>query len=99
MGLRLAKELKACNIQIYSDSQLVVNLVNDIYLAREDRMTTYLEKIKRSMETIPISSIEVIPLSKNANTNALKKLASTRYAELLDAVSVEFLTEPCIKSQ
>ena len=32
-GLCLAKELQACNIQIYSDSQLVVNQVNDIYLA------------------------------------------------------------------
>ena len=33
-GLRLAKELQACNIQVYSDSQLVVNHMNDIYVAR-----------------------------------------------------------------
>ena len=32
--LCLAKELQARNIQIYSDFQLVVNQVNDIYLAR-----------------------------------------------------------------
>ena len=32
-GLYLAKELPAYSIQIYSDSQLVVNQVNDIYLA------------------------------------------------------------------
>ena len=31
--LGLAKELQACSVQIYSDSQLVVNQVNDIYLA------------------------------------------------------------------
>ena len=37
-GLHLAKELQARNIQIYSDSQLVVNQVNDIYLARGERM-------------------------------------------------------------
>ena len=43
-GLRLAKKLQARNIQVYSDSQLVVNQMNDIYLARGDRMTTYLEK-------------------------------------------------------
>ena len=60
-------------------------------------MATYLEKAKWLMETFPIASIKVIPRSKNANTDALAKLASTRDSELLDAVSVEFLTEPSIK--
>ena len=32
VGLRLAKKLQARNIQIYSESQLMVNQVNDIYL-------------------------------------------------------------------
>ena len=59
-GLRLTKELQARNIQIYSDSQLVVNQVNDIYLARGDRVATYLEKAKGLMETFLIASIEVI---------------------------------------
>ena len=31
-GLHLSKELKARSIQIHSDSQLMVNQVNDIYL-------------------------------------------------------------------
>ena len=30
-GLRLAKELKVCNLKVYSDSQLVVYQVNDTY--------------------------------------------------------------------
>ena len=92
-------KLQACNIQIYSHFQLVVNQVNDIYLARVDRMAAYLEKVKGLMETFPITSIEVILQSKNANANALAKLALTRDSELLDAVSVEFLAEPSIKPQ
>ena len=44
--LRLAKELQVCNIQIYSDSPLIVNQVNDIYVAQGDRMVAYLEKAK-----------------------------------------------------
>ena len=60
-GLCLGKELQAHSIQIYSDSQLVVNKANDICLARVDRMATYLEKAKGLMETFPITSIEVIP--------------------------------------
>ena len=51
------------------------------------------------METFPIASIEVIPRSKNANADALVKLASTRDAKLLDAMSVEFLAECNIKLQ
>ena len=60
-GLCLAKELQAHSIQIYSDSQLVVNQVNNIYLARRNRMAAYLEKPKGLMETFPIASIKVIP--------------------------------------
>ena len=30
-GLRLAKELRVRNLKVYSDSQLVVNQVNDAY--------------------------------------------------------------------
>ena len=61
VGLCLAKELQARNIQIYSDFQRVVNQVNDIYLVRGDKMTSYLEKVEVLMETLPITSIEVIP--------------------------------------
>ena len=60
-------------------------------------MAAYLEKAKGLMETFLIASIEVILRSKNANIDALAKLASTRDPELLEAVSVEFLAEPSIK--
>ena len=33
-NLRLARKLQDRNVKIFSDSQLVVNQVNDIYLAR-----------------------------------------------------------------
>ena len=60
-------------------------------------MVAYLEKAKGLMETFPIAFIEVIPRSKNANIDALAKLASIRDSELLDTVSIEFLAEPNIK--
>ena len=99
VGLHLAKELQARTTQIYNDSQLVVNQVNDIYLARGDRMVAYLEKAKGLMETFPIALIEVIPRSKNANVDALVKLILKNDLKLLDAVFVEFLAEPSIKPQ
>ena len=98
-GLGLVIELWAHNLKIYIDYQPVVNQVNDIYLARGERITAYLEKPKGLMKTIPTASIKVISRSKNTNVDALAKLASTTNAELLDAVSVEFLAEPNIKQQ
>ena len=99
VGLHLVKELRAHHLKIYSDSQLIVNKVNDIYLVRGQRMAAYLEKAKGLMKTIPIASIEVIPQSKNTKVDALAKLASMKEGELLDAVLVEFLAEPRIKQQ
>ena len=49
------------------------------------------------MEIFPTISVEVIPRDKNATFDALAKMASTRDAKLLDAVSVEFLVEPSIR--
>ena len=62
-------------------------------------MATYLEKPKKLMEIFPTISIEVILRAKNANADALAKLASTKDAKLLEVVSVEFLVEPSIRRQ
>ena len=98
-GLRLARELKTNNLKVYSDSQLVVNQVNETYQAREEKIVAYLEKAKELMGSISTVIIEVVPRSKNSNTDALAKLASTKDAELLNAVSIEFLSKPNIKQR
>ena len=45
-GLHLAIKLQIRNVKIFNDSQLVVNQVNNIYLARGGKMAAYLEKAK-----------------------------------------------------
>ena len=99
MGFQSARELRVCNLKIYSDSQLVVNQVNDVYQVRGEKMVAYLGKAKELLRSIQVTLIEVVPRSKNTNADTLAKLASTRDAELLDAVSVEFLAEPSIKQR
>ena len=96
VGLCLTRELQVCNVKIFSDSQLVVNQVNDIYLARWEKTTAYLDKAKEQLSLFFPASIKVIPRSKNSNAYALAKLVSTRDADLLDAVSMEFLAETSI---
>ena len=72
----------------------MVNKVNDIYLARREKMAAYLEKAKEQLSLFFAASIEVIPRSKNLNVDALAKLALMKDVDLLDAVSVEFLAKP-----
>ena len=62
-------------------------------------MAAYSEKAKEQLSLFSAISIEVIPRSKNSKADALAKLASTRNADLLDTVSVEFLAEPSIHPQ
>ena len=95
----MARELCLHNLKVYSDSQLVVNQVNDIYQASEEKMVSYLEKAKKLLGLIATVLVEVVPRSKNTNTDALAKLASVRDAKLLEAVSVEFLVDPRIKQR
>lgn len=45
-GLRIARELGAKQIRVYSDSQLVVNQIMDDYQAKDPTMRAYLEKAK-----------------------------------------------------
>ena len=77
----------------------MVNQVNDIYLARREKMIAYLDKEKEQLSLFSTYSIEVIPQSRNSNVDALVKVASTKDTDLLDAVSMEFLAEPSIHPQ
>ena len=96
-GLKLAKELRVENLKVYSESQLVVNQVNETCQARGEKKVAYLVKVNELMGSISMVTIEVALRSKNANAYALAKLASTKDSKLLNAVSVEFLFEPSIK--
>ena len=57
VGLHLARELQVHNVKIFCYSQLVVNQVNDIYLVREEKMATYLDKSKEQLSLFFIASI------------------------------------------
>ena len=96
VGMRLARNLQVYNVKIFNDSQLVMNQVNYIYLVRGEKMAAYLDKANEQLSLFSITSIKVIPRSRNSNADALAKLASTRDVDLLDAVLMEFLAEPSI---
>ena len=60
-------------------------------------MVAYLVKAKELTGSILAVTIELVIRSKNTNIDALAKLASIKDTELLNAIFVEFLSEPNIK--
>ena len=45
-GLKLAIEVRTENLKVYSDSQLVVNQVKDVYQVKEPSIVKYVQKAK-----------------------------------------------------
>ncbi|KAK0607231.1 hypothetical protein LWI29_011797 [Acer saccharum] len=64
-GLDLAKNLNVKIIKVRSDSQLVVRQINGTYEARDQRMSSYLNKVRQLQSTFDEFSIEQIPRSEN----------------------------------
>ncbi|CAL2271276.1 unnamed protein product [Prunus armeniaca] len=75
-GLRLAKEMGARQIQIFSDSQLVVHQVNQDFTAKDVSMTAYLQHTRHLVTTFNAYLISQVPLSENSHADALARLAS-----------------------
>ena len=62
-------------------------------------MVSYCEKEKELLACFVNFTIQQIPRSQNTHADALAKLASTRDAEFLDVIPVEYLEQPSISSQ
>ena len=49
-GLKLAIEVRAEHLKVYSDSQLVVNQVKGIYQVKEPSIIKYVQKVKHLLK-------------------------------------------------
>ncbi|KAK0601168.1 hypothetical protein LWI29_021826 [Acer saccharum] len=76
-GLKVCTVLGADEIEIFSDSQVVVNQVLDEYQARDESMITYLELAKELLGRFKEYRIVHVPRKENEQADALAKLASS----------------------
>ena len=97
-GLKLAKEMKVKSLEIYSDSQLVVYQVTNEYQACGENMAAYLQIAKDLLGAFSFFKIQQVPRERNTQADALALLASTKDAELLEVIPIEFLNTPSIMS-
>ncbi|GFS29293.1 hypothetical protein Acr_00g0006120 [Actinidia rufa] len=95
-GLRITTELGAQSLEVFSDSQLVVNQVQGDYLAKDARMIAYLGEVKAVSAKIKEFKIHQIPREDNKKADALANLASTFEFISDRCIPLEFLTSPSI---
>ncbi|GJS91355.1 reverse transcriptase domain-containing protein [Tanacetum coccineum] len=98
-GLRITTQMGVRNVRVSVDSKLVVNQVLRTYIAKEENMIKYLEKVKSLVSGFASFSISQVSRSHNKKANALSKIASTSFAHLSKQVLVEVLQEKSIQEQ
>ncbi|XP_022893944.1 uncharacterized protein LOC111408413 [Olea europaea var. sylvestris] len=77
VGLVLAKEIEITRIDIYSHFQLIVNQVQGTFLAKDIKMTSYLELAKRLCKEFDEFHITQVPRTENIQADALASLGAT----------------------
>ncbi|GKV27812.1 hypothetical protein SLEP1_g36936 [Rubroshorea leprosula] len=102
-GLKLASELKVQNIQVFSDSQLVVGQVKGSCDIRDPQLSRYASVVNRLKSIFALFQIDKIPRADNHRADELSKLASSQdinpqrstIVEVLDAPSYTDFTVEC----
>ena len=95
-GLNLAHSLEVDQLEVYSDSQLVVKQIEDIYEAKSERMILYLQKVSDLLKKFGLVQVKHVPRAENSRADALEKLATASQEDLGRSTPVEYLAEPSI---
>jgi len=96
-GLNLDRGLKIEKIRAFCDSQLVANQFNGEYIARDERMETYLTNVQNLAKNFDEFELTRIPRGENTSADALAALASTSDPRLRRVIPVEFIEKPSIE--
>ena len=94
VGLNLAHYMEADQLEICSDSQLVVKKLEDSYEAKGEKMIIYLKKVQELFKKFIRVQVKHVPRVENSRANALAKLATASQEDLDRLVPVEHLPEP-----
>ena len=95
-GLNLAHSLEVNQLEVCSDSQLVVRQIEDTYEAKNGRMILYLRKVRDLLKTFVLVQVKHVPKAKNSRADALAKLAAASQEDLSSSTHVKYLVEPSI---
>ncbi|KAM2467351.1 hypothetical protein PS1_009170 [Malus domestica] len=92
-GLRLAKHLGVKQIDIFSDSQLVVNQVTNNFDAKDSSMAAYLAQTRLLLKHFHYQ-ITQVPRAANSHADTLARLTSAVEDKIGRKIQVELLAAP-----
>ena len=95
-GLNLGYSMEVDQLEVCSDSQLVVKQIEDTYEAKCEKMILYLKKVQELPRKFVLVQVKHIPRAENSRANALAKLATASQEDLSRLTPVEHLAEPSI---
>ena len=95
-GLNLAHSMGVDQLEVCSDSQLVVRQIEDTYEAKSETMILYLKKVRDLLKKFVLVQVRHIPRAENSRVDALAKLATASQDDLSRLTPVEYLAEPSI---
>ncbi|XP_058210020.1 uncharacterized protein LOC131322641 [Rhododendron vialii] len=96
-GLRAATNLQVEDLQVFCDSQLIVNQVTGDYEARDPRMIKYQATALELIRGFKGFQIEQINRENNAHADALASLASASKASEYRHISLGEIHQPSFK--
>ena len=75
-GIQLLHEVKAEAIEIFGDSQLIINQLIGLYECKEDTLRGYYDECQRLLREFPHVSFQHVPRAQNQEANRLAQSAS-----------------------
>lgn len=75
--MKMAREMGVKNLEVKSDSQVVVKHIKGEYKAQGDKMKKYLAKVKEAMEFFDKIAFTRLPKEENSHVDALASIGST----------------------
>ena len=97
-GLRAVMGMCAWDVEVYSDSQLVVNQVKGSFEARDSRVKAYLQVVKQIMNKFCTTKVAQVARAQNRHADSLATLASSVTEEVPRLIKVELIEEPSINA-
>ena len=88
--------MEADQLEICSDSQLVVKKIEDSYKARGEKIVLYLKKVRELLKKFIRVQIRHVPRVENTRADALAKLETVPQEDLDRLIPVEHLLEPSV---
>lgn len=98
-GLKATQKLEATDVEIYSDSWLVVSQVDGSFEAKNSQMVEYLRLVGQIMSKFQKAKVIQITRGQNRYADSLPTLALSLDSEIPQLIMIEVVREPSIDPQ